>query len=68
VWLSWWLLAGVVLLVSLPEDSTAAGVTQRLIFIPEAVWAVWVGRRIRRLGRRVTRPATDTAAGTFRRN
>jgi hypothetical protein len=68
VWLSWWLLAGVVLLVSLPEDSTAAGVTQRLIFIPEAVWAVWVCRRIRRLGRRATRPATDTAARTFHSN
>jgi len=48
--LAWWLLAGVVLLVSLPEDSTAAGATQRLIFIPEAVWAVWIGWRIRRLG------------------
>jgi hypothetical protein len=67
-WLAWWLLAGVVLLVSLPEYSTPAGVTQRLVFIPEAVWAVWVGWRVRRLGRRATRPATDSAAGTLRGN
>jgi hypothetical protein len=65
-WLAWWLLAGVILLVSLPEYSTAAGVTQRLVFIPEAVWAVWVGWRIRRLGRPTAPPVSDTAAGTLR--
>jgi hypothetical protein len=64
-WLAWWLLAGVVLLVSLPEDSTAAGVTQRLVFIPEAIWAVWVGWRIRWLGRPTTPSVSGTAASTL---
>lgn len=50
-WLAWWLLAGVILLFVLPEYSTATGVTQRLVFVPEAAWAVWVGWQIRRLGR-----------------
>ncbi|HVR77022.1 MAG TPA: hypothetical protein VMS99_01385 [Acidimicrobiia bacterium] len=35
----------------LPEQSTAAGVTQLLIFIPEASWAVWVSRRVAQLAR-----------------
>jgi hypothetical protein len=67
VWLAWWLLAGVILLFSLPEYSTAAGVTQRLVFVPEAVWAVWVGLRIRRLGRfgsPATTPGTASTATT----
>ena len=50
-WLAWWLLAGVVALFVLPEQSMAAGVTQRLVFIPEAVWAVWVGRHVAQLAR-----------------
>lgn len=50
-WLAWWLLAGVVALFVFPEQSTAAGVTQRLVFIPEAAWAVWVSRRVAQLAR-----------------
>ena len=50
-WLAWWLAAGVALLVFLPEGSTASGVTQRLVFLPEVIWAVWVARQVGRLGK-----------------
>ena len=46
-WLAWWLLAGVVLLLALPENTIPAGVVQRVVFIPEAIWGVWLAWRIR---------------------
>lgn len=52
-WLAWWLLAGVILLFVLPEGSTSAGVVQRVVFIPEAIWSVWLAWRIRGTGERL---------------
>lgn len=52
-WLAWWLLAGVFLLIVLPEGSTSAGVVQRVVFIPEAIWGVWLAWRIRGTGERL---------------
>lgn len=49
-WLAWWLVAGVVLLFAVPEGSTSAGVVQRVVFIPEVIWGVWLAWRMRRIG------------------
>ena len=52
-WLAWWLLAGVVLLFAIPEGTTAAGVVQRFVFVPNAVWGVWLAWSLRGIGRNV---------------
>jgi hypothetical protein len=54
-WLAWWLLVGVVLLFAIPEGTTAAGVVQRFVFIPNAVWGVWLAWSLRPAGPKVNR-------------
>jgi hypothetical protein len=67
-WLAWWLATGVALLVFLPEGSTKSGVTQRLVFLPEVIWAVWVARQVGQLGESVesleTKPGITHPAAT----
>jgi len=54
-WLALWLLAGVVLLFTIPEGTTVAGVVQRFVFIPNAVWGVWLAWSLRRIGPKVNK-------------
>lgn len=59
-WLAWWALASTILFMA-QEDSAAAGFMQRFV-VPEVVWVLWIGWRLRRVGRYSPQTGTRVAA------